>query len=423
MNSAPPTTPNLCGHMAPLPFPGIMDLIQRDPSESPLVPEEQVNPSHFGWREWASEPFLLGRLLVAEPWMAMDLSNSEDFVIKSVIGQCADIAEIAFLHVAETSEIPTRSLVLDFRGTPPPPGNHAVSQQLRSILQKRRLEEIQINSPEPQPRVVISFLGTGCASPSRHRSNSAILFQFNNPLLPCSLLLDAGECCVAQLFQACQGDDATMRKILQTLSVIWISHHHADHHCGLSHLLEEIFRSCRGRKILVIAPATVISYHQYIACVGGFDEIVEFVPIELTLNAQDISPTRQLIIAATNGLIQHFQSIRVPHCHDSFGVMFKLSNQEKYVYSGDCRPSKQLASLGLHCHVLIHEATFEDDRISDAKQKRHSTISEGIQMGVEMSAKHTILTHLSQRYPRTPPLQQCDGNVTIAHDFLRVLLL
>jgi ribonuclease Z len=399
-----------------------MDHIQRylTLTDSTSIPPNQ-DSSHFGWRDWSSQPFPLGRLFVAEPWMSIDLSNPEDFVMKSVIDQSADIAYATFLQGAESSDLPTHSVVLDFRD-PSSSGNHAVSQQLRSILQKRRLEDLQIKSPELQPKVIISFLGTGCASPSRHRSNSAILFQFNNPLLPTSILLDAGECCVAQLFQICQGDDTSMRKILQTLSVIWVSHHHADHHCGLSHLLEEIFRSSRARKVLVIAPASVISYHQYIACVGGFDDIVEFIPIELTLDAHGISPTRQQIGAATNGLVQHFQSIRVHHCHDSFGVMFKLSNQDKYVYSGDCRPSKQLVSLGQRCNVLIHEATFEDDRIDDAKLKRHSTISEGIQMGVEMSAKHTILTHLSQRYPRTP-LVQSDGNVTIAHDFMQVLLL
>lgn len=70
---------------------------------------------------------------------------------------------------------------------------------------------------------------------------------------------------------------------------------------------------------------------------------------------------------------------------------------------------------------FMKRPTFEDDRIADAKSKRHSTISEGIQIGLEMRAKHTILTHLSQRYPRTPSIDH--SNVTIAHDFFQVLVL
>ena len=267
------------------------------------------------------------------------------------------------------------------------------------------------------------FLGTGSASPSRHRSNSAILLRFNFLAQETSLLLDAGESCVSQLFYSCQGDRNKMKKILLSLSIVWISHHHADHHCGLSQLLEEMLRCNRSNKLLVIAPSTVILYHQYIACVGGFDHIVEFIPIELTLasSQHEFSPTNQLIVSSTNHIVNQFQSIRVHHCRDSFGLMFTLSSFEKFVYSGDCRPSKQLVSLGMNCHVLIHEATFEDDRISDAQCKRHSTISEAIQIGMEMKAKHTILTHLSQRYPRTPSIDQ-NSNVTIAHDFFQVLV-
>lgn len=361
--------------------------------------------------------------------MCIDLSHQgEDLKIQSVIRQSDNIVESLHLQIEESSEtlLPQSNCVFLNQRTK---SNHLVSQQLRSALQKRRLADAECKPLERQPKTIISFLGTGSASPSRHRSNSAILFQFKSFPHETSILLDAGECCLAQLFQSCQGDIFLMRSVLLSLSVVWISHHHADHHCGLSHLLEEMFRCNRNNKLLVIAPATVISYHQYLACVGGFDEVVEFIPIEYTLDAypptnlQVFSQIKQQIRTATNNTIDHLQSIRVHHCRDSFGVILKLSTQEKFVYSGDCRPSRQLISPGMNCDLLIHEATFEDDRIEDAKLKKHSTISEGIQMGVEMLAHHTILTHLSQRYPRRTISVQEEQNVTIAHDFLRVVFL
>jgi ribonuclease BN (tRNA processing enzyme) len=421
-----PLLPSEEDNVPPFPFPGVLETVQT--SRTPQQINDD-NDNRLGWREWISQSFPHGKLIAVEPFMSVDFSKSEDLQIQTVANQADDIAES--LQNFELSEISEGRCRLILNLSDPivvPSSNHAISQQLRSILQKRRLSvEVAPVQIHQKPKGVIYFLGTGSASPSRHRSNSAILCRFNSLSRQTSLLLDAGEGCVSQLFQSCQGESTRMRRILQSLSIVWISHHHADHHCGLSHLLEEMLRCNRTSKLLVIAPSTVISYHQYIVCVGGFDHLVEFIPIELTLvshppSQHEFSRTNQQIMASTNLIVNQFQSIRVPHCHDSFGLMFTLSSREKFVYSGDCRPSKQLVLLGMNCHLLIHEATFEDDRSSDAKTKRHSTISEGIQIGIEMRAKHTILTHLSQRYPRTPSIDR-ESNVTIAHDFLQVLVL
>jgi ribonuclease BN (tRNA processing enzyme) len=71
----------------------------------------------------------------------------------------------------------------------------------------------------------------------------------------------------------------------------------------------------------------------------------------------------------------------------------------KIVYSGDCRPTVNLIRGGKFCDVLIHEATFEDDLIEDAKLKKHATISEALNVSTRMMVKGiTILTHFSQRY-------------------------
>ena len=52
---------------------------------------------------------------------------------------------------------------------------------------------------------------------------------------------------------------------------------------------------------------------------------------------------------------------------------------------------------------MIHEATFDDTRSADACAKNHCTISEALQVRRNMRARHVILTHFSQRYPRAPP--------------------
>jgi len=104
----------------------------------------------------------------------------------------------------------------------------------------------------------------------------------------------------------------------------------------------------------------------------------------------------------------------VQHCSESFGVVIELSkggwvggreggregsSTLKIVYSGDCRPSPSLISAGQGCDLLIHEATFDDTRASDALCKRHCTTSEALEVGRRIRARHIVLTHFSQRYP------------------------
>lgn len=50
--------------------------------------------------------------------------------------------------------------------------------------------------------------------------------------------------------------------------------------------------------------------------------------------------------------------------------------------------------------VLIHEATFDDSLVKEAIRRRHSTTGDAIRIGKRMNAKHLILTHFSQRYPK-----------------------
>lgn len=62
--------------------------------------------------------------------------------------------------------------------------------------------------------------------------------------------------------------------------------------------------------------------------------------------------------------------------------------------------------------LLIHEATFDDTMEQDASAKRHSTVSQALDVARRMNAGHVILTHFSQRYPSLPPT----GSTTSASD-------
>ena len=57
----------------------------------------------------------------------------------------------------------------------------------------------------------------------------------------------------------------------------------------------------------------------------------------------------------------------------------------------------------------MHEATFDDELESDARAKKHSTISEAVGVGVAMGARRVILTHFSQRYQNVPNMSAFDN--------------
>lgn len=94
----------------------------------------------------------------------------------------------------------------------------------------------------------------------------------------------------------------------------------------------------------------------------------------------------------------------------------------KITYSGDSMPCENLIKLGADSSLLIHEATMEDDLADDALAKMHSTVSQAIAQGHKMNAKHTILTHFSQRYAKIPRIEQeLVSNVGIAFDNMEIV--
>lgn len=97
------------------------------------------------------------------------------------------------------------------------------------------------------------------------------------------------------------------------------------------------------------------------------------------------------------------RSIYVDHCHEAYGLVIHGHSGWSIVYSGDTRPCHRLIQAGGGCSLLIHEATFEDNLSDHAIRKRHSTVLEAIDVGLQMRAQFVVLTHFSQRYPQVRP--------------------
>eukprot|EP00884_Botryococcus_braunii_P016939 jgi/Botrbrau1/3929/Bobra.0365s0005.1 len=138
-----------------------------------------------------------------------------------------------------------------------------------------------------------------------------------------------------------------------------------------------------------------------------------FSPLGLPLCAVSVvrrchAHSRQLSSAG----VAEWRCVPVIHCRDAWGLVLRLASGFKLVVSGDTRPCRRLAQAGRAATLLIHEATFDDALLSQATEKRHSTMGEAHRAAREMGAYRTVLTHFSQRYGKwLPQVQEEDAFV------------
>ena len=242
----------------------------------------------------------------------------------------------------------------------------------------------------------VTFLGTGASCPSKYRNVSSILLQTASSG---NVLLDCGEGTLAQLYRhfgAAEGD-----RVLARLGVIFISHIHGDHNLGVISLLNKrahLLRSSSPSSELM-APTWVVGPKKVLWWLRDYSHYCE----KLLYRFIDCSKLTEDESAIGNTRLG-FQTVPVIHCKESYGVVISHRKDWRIVYSGDTRPCPALAKVGRNATLLLHEATLEDGMLADAKEKKHCTITEALQMAELMNPDFTILTHFSQRYSKILPL-------------------
>ncbi|KAI2471501.1 hypothetical protein F4781DRAFT_387126 [Annulohypoxylon bovei var. microspora] len=298
-----------------------------------------------------------------------------------------------------------------------------------------KIERVESDIPNRDAEVIT--LGTGSALPSKYRNVSATLVRVPG----CgNYLFDCGENTLGQLSRVF-GDN--LPEILRDLKGIWISHLHADHHLGTASVIrawhEETSKSDPSAKLLVASHAHMIDWLREYADIEnyGFERIVSTVFRTLRGSGQ-ICPPRTFSEeeTATFGLKQ-IDACFVQHCYGALATVFTFPSGLKIAYSGDCRPSNEFIEIGKGATLLIHESTFDDELQGDAIAKKHSTMSEAIDVGRRMGARRVLLTHFSQRYQKVPTMEdnfetrpdaqdgekaQPDEVILVAFDYMRVKL-
>ncbi|XP_077387185.1 zinc phosphodiesterase ELAC protein 2 [Festucalex cinctus] len=324
--------------------------------------------------------------------------------------------------------------VVEWQRDAVPPCNHEefvkeafdVPNFLQEVDKCQQLRSSASSAPPGQaeyPEFV--FLGTGSALPMKIRNVSSTLVNISAGR---SLLLDCGEGTFGQL---CRHYGDCVDEVLSDISAVFVSHMHADHHTGLLKLLYQRQRALvtlgkAWSPVLLLAPGDMMQWLQQYH--DGCEEIlhhINFIPNGvLRHNAEAPKPTQAFIGALLkNNALEKFETCTVRHCKNAFGCSLTHKSGWKVVFSGDTMPCDALVHMGKNATLLIHEATLEDGLEGEAVDKRHSTTSQAIDVGMRMQADFIMLNHFSQRYAKIPLFSDdFTERVGISFDHMRVRL-
>ncbi|XP_029293167.1 zinc phosphodiesterase ELAC protein 2 isoform X2 [Cottoperca gobio] len=275
---------------------------------------------------------------------------------------------------------------------------------------------------EKYPEVV--FLGTGSALPMKIRNVSGTLVNISSSQ---SVLLDCGEGTFGQL---CRHYGDAVDDVLSNISTVFISHLHADHHTGLLMLLYQRERALTAlgktfSPVYLVAPVQIMHwlnlYHN--SCEEICKHINHIPNSCLCAGAEVPKQSTQSFIRALlqNNDLEKFQTCSVHHCRNAFACSFTHQAGWKLAFSGDTMPCNAFVHTGKNATLLIHEATLEDGLEEDALEKRHSTTSQAIGIGMKMKADFIMLNHFSQRYAKIPLFSEdFNDRVGISFDHMRI---
>uniref|UniRef100_A0A671X356 Zinc phosphodiesterase ELAC protein 2 n=1 Tax=Sparus aurata TaxID=8175 RepID=A0A671X356_SPAAU len=275
---------------------------------------------------------------------------------------------------------------------------------------------------EKYPEVV--FVGTGSSLPMKIRNVSGTLVNISPSR---SVLLDCGEGTFGQL---CRHYGQHVDDVLSKISTVFVSHMHADHHTGLLMLLYERRRALvsTGKPfspVCLVGPAGIMTwlnqYHEH--CEEILDHI-NFIPNRSLCDGAEppTQRTKSLIKALLKkNDLQKFETCVVRHCKNAFACSFIHQSGWKLAFSGDTMPCDAFVHIGKNATLLIHEATLEDGMEEEAVEKRHSTTSQAIGIGMTMNAEFIMLNHFSQRYAKIPLFSEdFTDRVGISFDHMRI---
>jgi len=277
----------------------------------------------------------------------------------------------------------------------------------------------------------VHFLGTAGALPSPQRNPSCILIRRGSD----TLLFDCGEGTQQQMMRARTGF---------TVDAVFVTHWHADHFLGIFGLVETLAFMGRTESLPIYGPSWVEEFVDLVQRINrharGFTvtahtlshgSVVPFngytvrafathhgIPGLGYVMEEDERPGRfnreQAIALGVPpgplfGRLQRGEEVRI--VRDGVEAVVRPADimgeprpGRKIAYTGDTRPLQhqpEIAAMLRNADLLIHDATFDDQKSDRAREVMHSTAGEAGEAAAATSARMLALMHISSRYTST----------------------
>ena len=293
----------------------------------------------------------------------------------------------------------------------------------------------------------VTFLGTGGAVPTVERAPSALFVNREGD----RLLFDCGE-----------GTQRGMMRYGTGFGIdrLFVSHLHGDHVLGIPGLVQTLgFNDREAPLTIYCPPGTANDLHDLVHAVGhdpafririeevapgavAFDgdgyTVTAFETTHRTRSQgyvleEDDRPGRfdrpkaealGVPVGPAFGRLHAGESVELDDgtVVESDQVVGPPRPGRTLVYTADTRPRERTVEVAEGADLLVHDATFADDRQDRARKTGHSTASEAASVARRANAKRLALVHISSRYTGdvSDHLQEAraafDGDVLVPED-------
>jgi ribonuclease Z len=269
----------------------------------------------------------------------------------------------------------------------------------------------------------VTFLGTSGAVPTTARNVSAVCLRREGE----RFLFDCGEGTQRQMMRFNTGF---------SVSHLFVSHTHGDHVLGIPGLLQTWDFNDREEPLAIHTPGgTRGTIEGLLSATGARPSypvrINEVTPGDVALDREDYEvrafETDHRTTSVGYVLVEddrrgrfdreHAEELGVPvgpkfsRLHDGEPVELEDGTVvrpeqvvgpprpgRRVVYTGDTRPTAATVEAAGDADLLIHEATFAEDRRERAGQTGHSTAAQAAELARRAGVKRLALTHVSSRY-------------------------
>lgn len=192
-----------------------------------------------------------------------------------------------------------------------------------------------------------------------------------------------------------------LKERINSLDYVFISHWHYDHFGGLGDL-EFYVRLKRRKPLALFLPSEALE--KFDSAFPFLQDVFEIQPWQFEKN-------------------YHFQNLSMtplPAAHSIQTAGFLLEGQKKLAYFTDTAGLPALTEKKLNgVDYFICDATFHGE---NWYPHSHMSVQEGIQLGQQLQARSTILTHLSMHYSEPVTVEQLTKfmdrypNASLAYD-------